>query len=449
MSSLIQVDEERIITREADEEECEPFFDMNKNGISRITISSNKQRRNDHHKIVPLPRQRLVWFVCCLGATALLAVASSIIISATHNNSTTTTVTQRPSTKTTIVLPSLLQKLGWMDTVEYYRSEIVKVSHIMYEQDQEGEQMKIKMINDGQWNNLNDYEKYTVDISPLYDIVMEAVDTIGVKGLVFDVFTPELNEYYDIMESPKCLGSELHGYDCAYYGVWWFYHSTGAILGEKLVNDGQLLWDPMTGEYSNDFFDLQNRIHEREELPFSWEMSFHVQHGLLWYYALYYMPDMTEFPTQLVYDFCGKWVHNNTVLANGKQIGFSCAHGFGHMVFNVVANRQINPDGQYPLSARRQVKANSGFELDHDSLCQIRRICSKAKEMGEEWEKDSKEYVTNAGDRCDGGAIHSMKLMAATLPTREENSNYRKYLAHHFHEEMDICRKQDEEAGKH
>jgi hypothetical protein len=163
---------------------------------------------------------------------------------------------------------------------------------------------------------------------------------------------------------------------------------------------------------------------------------------------LYYMPDMMEFPTQLVYDFCGKWVHDSTKLDNGKQIGFSCAHGFGHMVFNVVANRQIDPTGEHPLTARRQVKPNSGFELNHESLCRIQKICSKAKEQGEEWmhnaEMKNEEYVTNVGNRCEGGAIHSMKLMAATLPTDSLTAHKRKKLASHFHAEQKACQAEAE-----
>jgi hypothetical protein len=160
------------------------------------------------------------------------------------------------------------------------------------------------------------------------------------------------------------------------------------------------------------------------------------------------MPDMVEFPTQLVNDFCGRWVHDTTKLPNGKQVGFSCEHGFGHMVFNVVANKQINPDGQYQLNARRPIKPNSGFELNHKSLCLIRRICAKAIEQGKEWEAAAKskneEYVSNIGNRCEGGAIHSMGLMATTLETREADSAKRKELSHHFREEQKVCKKEDE-----
>jgi hypothetical protein len=351
------------------------------------------------------------------------------------------------SSESSSSLPPKLQELGWMDTVEYFRVAMANASTDMWEK----EMARQKAIEKEPTllDQLNDFEKYTVDISPLYDAVVEAVDNIGVKGLVFDVFTPELNEWYGLKEDPDCMGSKMHGYNCAHYGFWWFYHYVGFILGERLIQEGHILWDPMTAEESIDFFDLHNKIHEREELPFSWEMSFHVQHGLLQYYALYYMPDMTEFPTKLVEDFCGKWLNDDTKLSNGKQIGFSCAHGFGHMVFNVVASKQIDPTGKYQLNARRQVKPNSGFELNHESFCRIEQICTKAIEQGSEWEQEAAQddvvFVTDIGDRCQGGAIHSMKLMAATLPTRGENKEKRTQLAQLFNKEQEVCKAERQE----
>ncbi|KAG7374625.1 hypothetical protein IV203_013720 [Nitzschia inconspicua] len=394
-----------------------------------------------------ITRQRWISSLCILGVVVILTVANGSTSSIVSSDRSVLSSQIRSDEYNTIHhMPTRLAELGWMDTVEYYRNAVVEASQLL-EMQNEANEKAIAKSKGKLWNELTDYEKYTVDISPLYDVVVEAVDTIGVKGLVFDVFTPELNEWYDLEEDDACMGSENHGYNCAHYGMWWFYHYVGSILGEKLVQDGRLLWDPMTGEESTDFFDLQDKIHEREELPFAWEMSFHVQHGLLWYYALHYMPDMMEFPTQLVHDFCGRWVHDSTVLENGKQIGFSCVHGFGHMVFNVVANRQIDPLREHPLNARRQVKPNSGFELNHESLCQIQKICAAAKEQGEAWEHDAEankaEYVTNVGNRCEGGAIHSMKLMAATLPTKSLNAQKRKELARHFREEQEICASED------
>jgi hypothetical protein len=405
--------------------------------ISRISLPP-------HMTTSPIDnRQRWIWCLCTLGVVVVLAVTNT---STSVSRSTLTSSSPHIRSRTPHELPPKLAALGWMDTVEYYRQAVGDASRLMKARDQAIEKAWIES-NGTLWDDMGDYYKYTTDISPLYDVVVEAVDTIGVKGLVFDVFTPELNDWYDLKEDDACMGSKMHGYNCAHYGFWWFYHYVGSILGEKLVQEGQLLWDPMTGEQSTDFFDLQDKIHEREELPFAWEMSFHVQHGLLWYYALYYMPDMTEFPTQLVHDFCGRWVHDSTKLDNGKQIGFSCVHGFGHMVFNVVANRQIDPKGEHPLNARRQVKPNSGFELNHDSMCRIRRICAAAKAQGEAWEQEAKEnheeYVTNVGNRCEGGAIHSMKLMAATLPKKSLNSQKRKDLANHFHEEQKVCAAED------
>lgn len=402
-------------------------------------------------------RPRWIYGLCTLGTVVVLAVSNGFT-SVSRSTATPTSLTPhvlRSSSNNnnkngiSSVLPPRLAEWGWMDTVEYYRQKVGEASRLLKLQN-DAYDKAMADSNGTLWDALGDdnYYKYTVDISPIYDVVAEAVDTIGVKGLVFDVFTPELNDWYGLEEDDACMGSIMHGYNCAHYGVWWFYHYVGGILGEKLVQEGTLLWDPMTRQECTDFFDLQERIHEREELPFAWEMSFHVQHGLLQYYTLKYMPDMMEFPTQLVYDFCGRWVHDTTVLDNGKQIGFSCEHGFGHMIFTLVANRQIDPTGKYPLNARRQVKPNSGFELNHESLCRVHRICSAAKEQGEAWQQDdNKEYVTNVGNRCDGGALHSMKLMAATLPTESENSHKRKELAAHFKKERSICAAEEGERS--
>jgi hypothetical protein len=400
------------------------------------------QRRFMCDDFMPRGRLGLLWtlvaVVACFAILSLHSEEGSVMnASSSARTSSHGLMSQQ--------LPDRLQQYGWMDTIEYYRFQLNSASHKMYE----NEMALRKQYKKGKADNRTDYEKYTADISPLYDVVDDALDTIGVKGIVFDVFFEGLEEYYDLEEDEDCLEASGHGYMCAHYGNWWFYHYTGAIIGDKMIKEGRLLWDGITGEYVDDFFVLQEKIHIRQQLPYIWENSIHVQHGLLWHYASQYMPDMTEFPTQLVYDWCGKWVHEEFPLPSveGKKIGFACVHGFGHMVFYIAARRQIGAD-KYPLTARRQIKSMSGLELNHESLCLIRRICIKAEDMASDWKDKGLEYSTDAGNRCTGGAIHSMKLMLEKVPN-DPNANKarRKGVQKYFNKEQDECAKEEAKAS--
>lgn len=350
-------------------------------------------------------------------------------------------------------LPPKLQELGWMDTIEHFRTGVALASVTMQQQhvQEEAERKKKGNHNHGNKTLVTAYDRYTTDISPYYDLVFEAVDTVGVKGLIFDVFFEGLG-YYGLAEDDDCKGSEGHGYMCAHYGFWWFYHFTGSILAEKLLLEGKLLWDPMaTGEqkYVTSFVNLQEQIHLRQTLPAAWEMSIHVQHGLLWHYAMAKQPDMDEFPTQMVYDWCGRWVHTEHYMeAIGKRVGFACVHGFGHMAFYLAARAQLDPEKTHPLSARRQIRSMSGFVLNHDSVCRVRQICLKADDMVEGWTSadGSMNLTTNTANRCKGGAVHSMKLMINKLRGEQKNKDQRNEASRFFYRHHAKCEEEEETA---
>lgn len=394
-------------------------------------------------------RRRFVLLVVASALVALCLTAHRLdtVAISTTARMRTGDVTQQSSSSSQ--LPALVQELGWIDTIELIRMGVGRASQKMYEQFLKDEEYK-----SNNFMTMDDYERYTVDITPYYNVVVHAINTVGVKGLLFEVFFEGLQPYYGLEEDEDCMGSEGHGYMCAHYGFWWFYHFTGSILAERLILDKRLLWDPTVAKeeqkYVYDFFDLQERIHIQETLPYSWEMSIHVQHGLLWHYANYFMPNMTEFPTQLMYDWCGRWVkEEHPIQAIGKRVGFSCVHGFGHMVFYLAARHQIDPENRYPINAKRQILPMSGFELNHLSICRIQQICVKAEKVSDEWQEKGEDYSTSAGNRCKGGAVHSMKLMltkATGDDAEEQNKENRKAIARHFNKEHSICEEEAETA---
>jgi hypothetical protein len=284
------------------------------------------------------------------------------------------------------------------------------------------------------------YGNKTVDISPLYDIVDVIIDTIGVRGLYFDVFYDgELKWWFadrpDEEEHWECW--DTHGSQmCGPHEPWWFYHYIGAITAEKLVLEGRILWDPVKNLYAKSMKHLFQELHKEQELSIKWhgDMSYHAQHAILWQYAAMTMPNMDRFPEQMTKDLCGdeyafRAVRNE---ADNKDIGYECFHGMGHAIFYVIVRQQVSQElkQNIKLSARTQFKPSAGLDLTKESWCKIRDYCSTGVSEREGYRQD-------AESRCIGGARHSVRIFADDSDMRWHYTTKLKHRNKYFDEELE------------
>jgi len=357
---------------------------------------------------------------------------------------------------------NMLQELGWMQTVMEFRTKFTNVAWDM------DELLHKKQTQQEFQRQVQQFHNYTFDISPLYDVVQQALEVLGVRGVLFDVLNDEYDHYlYYTEKRPKfpCLVSHGVGKECGPDESWWFYHYTGAIIADYFLNDLRqhndndkktprgILWDGSTGTRFTDMADLLHAIQRLQGSRYVNSASFHSQHAIIWQYVAETLPTLSRYPSELADKFCGM-VHGGFARTVGKGVNHECYHGFGHAMFYVVAKRQMKRDMMmaqqqqqqqkqakqldFPTetpstSARIQVRPNSGFELDKPAMCQVFQLCKDAQRSSDD---DESRYPFSKGIRvCLEGVVHSVRLFSDTRHDKEETIRY-------VLDEMDRCAKE-------
>jgi hypothetical protein len=283
---------------------------------------------------------------------------------------------------------SPISKLGWLNTIEELRLKLAAVSADMKN---------------------NNTESQVVDITPLCDLIDYALETVGVRGVYFELF--EGLEYY-IPEDENCIYHIGHGVGCGWHDIWWLKHYFGAYTAEKLLQDGYLLLDRTTGEKLDNAVSFMHELHKMQERPYTGDMSFHAEHGFIYHYLTATQPDLKSYPLELADQFCGDYlIKNKRSHSASKNIGSECYHGFGHAVFTVVATRQLGEFDHF--TARRQFRPNGGFVLSDEAICQGFEIC-----------KDAPDIKWVPLKYCHGGFKHSQQLFSKEFNEQEARDEF-------------------------
>lgn len=127
------------------------------------------------------------------------------------------------------------------------------------------------------------------------------------------------------------------------------------------------------------FAELQ-RTTKEEEPPDM--VPFHSQHGFLWTYIPAVITTLFDaFPTDLALEICTDllWerLDNQTMrVIPGLDLIRECRHGFGHVVFYELSNRQLGVSRER-FTARRKFRTHAGFVLTDENTCEAVRICNE------------------------------------------------------------------------
>ena len=215
------------------------------------------------------------------------------------------------------------------------------------------------------------------------------------------------------MPKSKPHNCSKHGEDCHANDIWWLNHYAGAVTAEKLLRDGSLLLDGVTGERLDDAVTFMKEIHRIQRQRYSGLMSFHAIHAFIWYYVAATMPDLNTYPTQLAEDFCGDYLLKDKKTKSAhKKLGIECYHGFGHAIFFLLALRQKNGNSS-TINARTQFRPKGGFVLKDEAVCKGFHICYGASNV-----------TKNPILRCRGGMKHSAWLFSKKLKTHDGMESY-------------------------
>jgi len=278
-----------------------------------------------------------------------------------------------------ITQDNMLHELGWLGTIDRLRNELRAIDKNMKKH----------------YKKQTAIESTHVDITELCDLIDNALDVVGVRGVFFELFN---NAKSFIPKDKKCI-KKGHGVGCGIQDIWWLQHYVGATTAEKLLRDGSLLLDPLTGERINDAKGFMTELHLMQQQLYTAQMSFHSQHAFIWHYLTATMPDLDAYPVELANDFCGDYMFDNKKAKSAhKLIGSECYHGFGHGIFMVLAIRQTN--GWDNFTARKQFRPGGDFVPTHETICEGFKICRTAPT-----ETDAPLHY------CHGGIRHSFRLL--------------------------------------
>ncbi len=292
-------------------------------------------------------------------------------------------------------------------------------------------------------------EPIYLDIHPLVDLVDEALDTIGVRGVYEQVFgTYQLVVAYNDAARETGFSNSFkaslrkgdQGLSEKYVGMrnvemgsaWWLRHWLGAITADKLLRDGSLRLDDKTEDRLHDAPAFMKELQRMMRVKHPDILPFHAQHAFDWHLVSTTRPDMDKYPMDLAEAFCGDLLENDEYVEHvNNDIGRECRHGFGHAVYYVLARRQL---GHQPVNL--QFRTASGFTLSDENICTAYKICDKAPtndktkqqcrggfrhswwmvELGnftKEWEEEAER----ARKRCDSMLFPGEELSAVNKPS--------------------------------
>lgn len=374
-----------------------------------LHVQWQEENENDDHMSALVPRvpqksnskrqakRRTRRLLVCAVSAVLLVLAFSLSRSPSSSSQETSRQKQHR-------LPRVIQEVGWVSAVERFRVEFVSL---------------LVSLKEAEDSSSSPIDSQHVDISRVYDQIEYALDIFGVRSVYTEVFD-QIESYYPSKwhKEGEC---DNHGMDCYWQDTWWLWHYVGAITAEKLIRDGSLVLDGITGELLHDGVSVVREIHRIQEQPYVPPMSFHAEHGFIWQYLAMTAPNITSYPTELSEEFCGEYTNKRHVAQPaGKSIGYECYHGFGHAVYSVIAMRQ-NGDSSSSYDARTQLRPHGGFALTDKSFCEAYEICESAP-----------TETIHPKKACQGGIRHSYKLFSNSLPrfrTKYDNQKYFKELS--------------------
>lgn len=209
----------------------------------------------------------------------------------------------------------------------------------------------------------------SIDISPFYDLVDDALDRFGVRGVYMDLF--ESHKFIKALEKVAKKGNTrkfnvsvshddgsgqpIMEYssipnDRTFYHMkticsgckWWLDHYVGAITADKLLQEGSLLLDEVTMDRVYDAPSFMKEIQRIERLDDSDIMVFHAQHGFTWQYLARKKPMLDSYPLEEAEAFCGDLLYTSEYVNHvSNDMARECRHGFGHGVYYVIARQQM------------------------------------------------------------------------------------------------------------
>lgn len=364
---------------------------------------------------------------------------------------------------------------------EYYRHKLREVAHVMYAElhtnssdtrraiPSESQTEVLNQTNTTTTTNstvpiattenalLPDFKLMTLDMSPLYDVVSEAIDRIGVDNLFFGIFSTEGHKQEAVWkwyqkgrldEIRAC--NDHHGrYQCDASQLWWFYHFVGAITSDKLLHDGEILWgwneDGVPTIIPSNRPGLLTRfLHQhqaKDDVPFTDHMAFHSIHSILWQYISARNPNLAhKYPKAVANNMCGDQFARHDVKLHNKWIGRECFHGIGHAVYYLVMHRQlqrqynISQDDEILQSARIQLRPSAGIELDETSWCEVYDMCND----GYQWAV-SMGFKHDARSLCFGGFKHSHRIYSGEEDMRWHDDTPAEVIESNYDEKFAPC----------
>jgi hypothetical protein len=267
------------------------------------------------------------------------------------------------------------------------------------------------------------YEPEFLDLSNLFEVVSTAIDSVGVFGLYFQVFTDgEMNslnwfwsdEQRQQTKEDRKMCWTTHGmYDCDTNTPWWFYHYIGAATANKIMQEGSVLWRDRL--IVDDVATLIHLIHtEKDRLrETAGDMSYHAEHGILWTVIPLLDQNMTKYPFDLAEEYCGDYYgfHNVRGIKAAHTVGRECYHGIGHAVFMAVARKQLGLSNS--TATHVVLRPESGFEFTTESWCLVKNICESSRKLPQ-----FSQHSTEVDERCFGGVRHSVHIFVSDEDTR-------------------------------
>jgi hypothetical protein len=376
-------------------------------GAQELHASHHRRKAGDHSF---MRRNHNLAFISIMASTAAIAA----VISIAHVPSIMTVIFQGKEEE----VRGFTKKAPASSIIDQLRFDIATVSIEMMQND---------TIEEAK-------QSHFVDISPFVDLVEEALDTVGMRGVYVELFESRsfaetvttaarakglLNFYVEVDHKPdkqpsfKYTGipnNRTFAVDATLCTgcLWWLRHWVGAITADKLVRDGSLLLDTFD-ESPRRLYDAASimkelqriasprastetthKLHHPDILPI------HAMHGFVWHYVTITRPDLDDFPLDIAQDLCGDLLWEDEYVADlSTGVGIDCRHAFGHAVFYTLAVKEIGPKN---FSVRKQFRPAGGFVLSEDSMCKGYEICKGAPN-----EKTHQQ--------CKGGIRHSYRIV--------------------------------------